>query len=372
MRLPLIVLDGDACADPGTIAVMDLDEGSFWLWVIWFGIASAVERTIATLAIGWRVPRSLLVVHPTYRPPLMLIVLWNIFTAFSIVLVATTMRSSWAVLFKAAHVATEGIILAMLLYAHRMQTATALAIIAILSVTGLVLSFPCATTITTAAISGLVLDSANFVAHVIVGLQQTDNVMLWTTIHGFGWHALYLLMYIGVQRFNVSDHTRAVFRLFGMLCNNIAIYVFVHLLRRSVLPSATRYDSLENWKRARGWLGQDMTEARHVWVDENTVLRTDDGEGGETLALLHAPCETGYLERASAIRWANASAVGCCHAARRSTVGLRVFSCFVPWSTISEAREDDVTGTIRVASFFWQDVIRMLFVVVLATFLWAA
>ena len=369
MRLPIVELDGVPCADPGVVAVANFPVYSFQIWVVWLGIVAAADRLVATLTMLPRLSWNQVVVHPKYVPSLVLIALWNVFTAFSIIFVSTTMRSSLAVIFKASHVIVEALILVQLLLAHQMRTFAAVALVAILAIGGFVLSFPCTTTITTAAIGGLVLDTSNFIGHLIVGFQQPAEWFLWQSIFGFGLHARYLLMYVGVQRWNISLDAKGNMRIAGMLFNNLAIYVFLHLIRKAVLLKPGSY-TLDEWKRARGPI-QDATRPRVAWVGDESIVRVDREGGEQELGLLHAPGETAYTANQMKTRFLNAACIGCCHAARPSTSSTwRVYSWCFPWLTISSAVTVASSTTVTVPSFFVRDCARFAIVLTVASILW--
>tara|TARA_B100000945_G_C20411148_1_gene612636 strand:+ start:42 stop:734 length:693 start_codon:yes stop_codon:yes gene_type:complete len=95
----------------------------------------------------------------------------------------------------------------------------------------MVLTLPCSATIELASFSGIVLDSANFLALVWLGCTKPSNTILWRAITAFGFHLLYLLTFIGVQKWTMIDEIRGTFRLSGMLFNIIASEIFLRLVQ---------------------------------------------------------------------------------------------------------------------------------------------
>lgn len=366
MKLPLAPLDGVPCRDLGVQGLAVMDPQAPLYWVVWLGVCLATERLLATIPLFWRVRTSWsMTVYPHYTPPYAVIALWNIFTALSIILVAVTFRSSIAVVFKTAHVATEAYFLAFVLYRQRLQIAAAISTVATVVIVGFVLSFSCVDTMTIAAVSGLVMDSTNVIVHIIVGLQQPSNTNLWRTIHGFAWHALYLLTYVGVQRWNISMSSRAYLRVFGMLFNNVALYVFVHLLRRVSLPMPGSYRWSE-WRRETR--KHDLPCI--AWHDFET-LAWDDAEEGELVAL-HAPCEVAYTQKAFRFSIFNVAWTGWRHAVRLDKNAARVYSWCIPVTTIDRVSDTSGEDVLNVPSFTLSDVVRTILAVVMATALFAS
>ena len=366
MKLPIASLDGVSCRDLGIQGLADMDPRSPLYWFVWVGVGLATERLLTTIPLLWRVRDSwTMTVYPYYSPPYAVLALWNVFTALSIILVATTFRSSLSVVFKTAHVATEAYFLAFMLYRQRLRIAAATATVAALVVVGFVLSFSCIDTMTIAAVSGLVMDSTNVIVHIIVGFQQPSNTNLWRTIHGFAWHALYLLTYIGIQRWNISMAARAYLRVFGMLFNNIALYVFVHLLRRVSLPMPGTYR----------WSEWQQETRKHdlpciAWRDFDTLV-WDGAEEGE-LVSLHAPCEVAYAEEAVRMSIFNVAWTGWRHAVRMDRTTARIYSWCVPVTTIDRVSTNTDENKLRVPSFALSDIARTAVAVLVSTALFVS
>lgn len=362
MRLPLVDIENEGCLDYGSSALFALgDESIAWAFV-WVGTLLAMDRLGSNLQTAPRVlghsggtlhgrpPRLLMTVFPAYAVPYGLVLSWNVFTSLSIVLVATTARSMVAILFKTLHVLTEAAFLVQIMWAHNLRLAATVAVSAGAVVLGLALLFSCDYALAPAAYAGLVMDSTNIVAHIVLGLQQPDNAGLWSVIHGFGWHALYLTTFVVTTRFDLSDEANAVARILGMYFNLFAIHVFTRLLYRDAYPS-TGAMSLAEWRRAHAGVG------RALWQADGCVqLEDDDGQ----LVPLHETQVTAYAaDDAAWRRWL----VGTCsavNAARRVGGRVRAYLWCFPlpaWARSPAAVAGEREGVL-VPPRWWTDVMR--------------
>ena len=235
MRLPLVNLTH--CPDPGLESLRRVSPAadSWYQFLMWVGVALGFEQMAYALQFllsrRWRWTVGAV---PKYDPPVGLLLLWSLFTAASIVLVATTWRANAAVVAKTAHVATECLILASLLRANGLPMLGGWALAWAVLVFFVVIGETCSDTMLLAAGSGILLDSINFLSHIVVALYEMDNWKVWIVVRGFGWHALYLCSYVGVQRWNLSDDVRAGFRISGMIFNLLATEAFFELVHTFV------------------------------------------------------------------------------------------------------------------------------------------
>lgn len=289
-------LDEFRCADYGLLALDRIGEHSFLGLLVAVGVFVAIDRLIASLAllpcarrrsVGMRI-------YPTYVPPDVLVLLWNVFTALSIILVATTARSTLAIAFKTMHIVVEASFLVWILWLHQLRGLATLATAAVGTITLVVLLYGCEESIGWAEIGGLVLDSVNFIMHCFVLCRQPANRELRLVTLGFGFHAAYLLLYLVINdlhRFvplHLSDDVRATLRVLSMLLNLLAIQTFLRLERRRLLAPAGAM-TLGEWNRTCGGA------PRALWTSSQSVLLGDDS--GEMVAL-HRPLETAYVEGA--------------------------------------------------------------------------
>ena len=238
--------------------------------------------------------------YPLYTPPDVLVLLWNAFTALSIIFVAVTARSTLAIAFKTLHVAVEASFLVSILWLTQMRALSALAAVAVFTILCVVLLYPCEVSIGWAEVGGLVLDSVNFVMHWAVLCRQPTNLDLRSTTQGFGLHAIYLLLYLVVNdmhRFvplELSTNVRATLRVLSMLMNLAAIQVFLSLERRRLLAPSGRM-TVGEWNATCAGTG------RALWTSSRSVVLGDDS--GELVAL-HRPLETAYADDVVAPRFA--------------------------------------------------------------------
>lgn len=289
-------LDDFRCADYGLLALDRIGEHSGLGLVVAVGVFVAVDRLIASLALlpcAWRQTVGMRI-YPQYVPPDVLVLLWNVFTALSIVMVATTARSAIAVAFKTLHVVVEASFLVWILWLHQLRGLATLATAAVGTIAMVVLLYGCEESIGWAEVGGLVLDSVNFVMHCFVLCRQPANRDLRRTTTGFGLHAVYLLLYLVINdlhRFvplHLSDGVRATLRVLSMLLNLLAIQTFLSLERHRLLAPAGKM-TLGEWNRTCGGA------SRALWTTSHSVLLGDDA--GEMVAL-HRPLETAYVEGA--------------------------------------------------------------------------
>lgn len=285
-------LDDLTCADRGVVALDDMGDHSLLLLLVWIGVFLGADRLLASVPLLWRTPPALAMrVYPTYAPPDRLLLLWNVFTSLSIVSVALTARSHLAIVLKTLHVGVEAALLCLILAHHQMQGAASAVASAVLTVTVLVLVYPCRVGVEWAETAGLGFDSVNFLVHWVVLCAQRDNADLRTTVRGLGLHALYLVTYLLVNDlhrfvpYDLPPTWRAVLRVVGMLLNVTAVYVFVALARRRLLPPAGAM-TVRTWRAAR------KGTPRAVWrtPDAFTLEDADD----EALVPLHRPHRTAY------------------------------------------------------------------------------
>tara|TARA_B100001769_G_C21951987_1_gene512549 strand:+ start:165 stop:857 length:693 start_codon:yes stop_codon:yes gene_type:complete len=149
----------------------------------------------------------------------------------------------------------------------------------------MVISLPCNVTVLTASISGIVLDSTNFISFVYLGLTKRKNKHLWTAIYAFGFHVLYLISFISVENLNVSDEFRASLRLFGMVFNLIASEIFLRLVQD------IEYESPKFRVRIEEWILKNKFVS--IWTEDSLIIKGYDGITTKTLNVFD-PYTTAY------------------------------------------------------------------------------
>ena len=238
-------LYNDTCPDPGLQAYVRLsgENRSVARGFIWIGMLLACEQAVHafTLFARARAPLTVRLYTSPFKLPTGIALAWVVFTALSIFLVGLTFRSNAAVLMKTLHVGAEALFLILICMSFGFNIVAGLAALLVLVVLPMTITLPCTETITLAASSGLILDAVNFLVYAWYGLTQPDNNILWLYIGGLGWHALYLITFLGVMRWvELSDESRTAWRVAGMYFNIIAIEFFLVALRRSLLNTTTR------------------------------------------------------------------------------------------------------------------------------------
>ena len=295
----------DVCPDEGLEAYSTFDEGSKILprMVIWIGILLGFEQATQAIvtAIAFKVPLRLrMQTLPKFELPIALVLLWVLFTSLSIAMVGLTFRSAAAILVKTLHVATETLFLVSLLFAFGFPFVAASAIVFVVCVASMVITLPCQNMVGYAATGGLVLDSVNFLSLAWYGIASPDDVVLWTLIGGFGWHALYLLSYLVIKRWHVGVITLVWVRIFGMVCNLIASEFLLHAARLA-LP---KVDVLGGWMTKAAWLCASEDQAI-LWAQGRPWLRDahppdkrkrNTPTDAATQITMHAPGSSAYAE----------------------------------------------------------------------------
>lgn len=359
----LLLLDGFKCADYGVLALDDLGPRSALAAVASVGIFLAIDRLLASMAL---LPQALrratdMRVYPQYVPPDLLLVLWNVFTAMSIIVVASTARSALSIAFKTLHVIVEASMLIFVLWHHQLRGAAAVVGSSVVAVGLVVLLYSCEVSIGWAESAGLVLDSVNFLIHLAVARSQPDNTELRRTVYGLGLHAVYLALYLVVNdlhRFvdlHLSTPLRATLRVAGMVLNLMAVYVFVALERSRLLPPSGVM-TIGEWKAGR------RGSSRALWVTPADVA-LDDDHGGEMVSL-HRPYETAYVVPYT-MHVANAARI-------EASGVLHYYSCLCSWASSRRAVEMPPDDTlVTVLSARRRDVLGFLGSVVCGVVLWS-
>ena len=229
---------------------------------------------------------------PRFELPTFWALAWTTFTAMSVFLVAVTYRSSSAILAKSIHVVAEAMFLILLSLQFGYYLFTGFVALLVISVVLIALTHQCSETIDVASSSGLVLDAINFLAFAWFGVTRPDDAVLWTFIGGLGWHALYLLSFVGVMVWQMSNYARVWFRVFGMIFNIIAIEFFFVAVKLTVPMHTWGTVNVEEWLEEF----PDGT-VLPVWTGNGLKLIGPFGEDEPVILNVYEPYRSAYTPR---------------------------------------------------------------------------
>lgn len=232
--------------------------------LFWIGMLISLEQAWHAVAMlttaKLRDLRVSISTTPRFRPPLLTVFLWVIFTTLSVFLVGLTFRSNVAVLSKTLHVASEALFLIALSVAFGHTTvAGGIGVITILALLQAV-TLPCNESIEFSARTGMVLDAFNFLAFAWYGMTLPDDPQLWTFIWGLGFHAVYLLTAMLVSREHGTDQFLVALRALGVYANIFASEFFLLICRRELGVCASGNVVLQELER------NDKYEGLCVWT----------------------------------------------------------------------------------------------------------
>lgn len=214
--------------------------------------------------------------------------LWTLFTASSHILVVTTSRSNAAVLTKGLHVITEAIFLIQISISFNFFLFASVCCVVIFIIFILILSLPCKATITPASYSGILLDSINFIAHLIYAISVPRNKILLKVVFAFGFHLLYLILFVLVENnidYQFSDEYVASFRLIGAYSNYIAGELFINVCYN------TFYTTKSGWIQTKEWIKDHKIV--NVWRNDELLIIGDTDTYEQPLNIFE-PYKTGF------------------------------------------------------------------------------
>lgn len=286
------------CPDPGLRAYSQLDESHKFpaRVIMWIGMLIACEQVthaIALLLTSRRAIRLRSSFSP-FRLSVGVALAWAVFTSLSIFLVGFTFRSNAAILVKSLHVATETIFLIMILVSFGFTVLASLAALLVLIILPMTLTLPCSETILMAASSGLVLDALNFLVYAWYGVTNPNDPVLWLYIAGLGWHAMYLVTFLGVMRWeNLDGLGRVYFRIAGMYFNLVAVEFFLAAIRACLLVTASGRQNLKDWLNE--FDSDLLRQPLCVWTGQGLRLLGPVGQSTQVNAF--EPNRTAYTPR---------------------------------------------------------------------------
>ena len=273
----------NTCPDAGLGGYVALSEAEQYAprTFVWIGILLAAEQFCHAVVLALSSRKRLtfkLQTMPAFELPTAVAILWVMFTALSIFLVSITYRSNAAVLAKTFHVAAEATFLVLLSVAFGLYVCSALCALLVFIVLTMVLTLPCDETIYLAAVSGLILDAINFLAYAWFGITRANDSILWLLIGGLGWHAMYLLTFLGLVRWSMLGAlTKAWLRVLGMYFNIIADEFVLHAVRCAMMHPRLGMVDLKEWANEHEaellcvWTGNGLRVLGRL--PENEVVR---------------------------------------------------------------------------------------------------
>ena len=235
MRFPLNMSiefydDSDFCPDKGLNALENLDDNVL-VYLMWVVLLLSLEQIIhAIILLFMSVPKFTANLYP-YTAPTTWAIVWVITTGASIFLVGITWRSSAAILAKGLHVGAEAMFLILLSNELKYHIFSASALSLVIFVFLLIFSLPCKYTVDLASISGIVLDSFAFISHLLLLMSQRNNIELRWIVLGFGFHELYLVTFIILNRIPENFEAMSALRLFGAYSNIVANECFIRCVQ---------------------------------------------------------------------------------------------------------------------------------------------
>lgn len=259
----------NSCPDAALVALERMDYPYMFNLLTWLIVILSFEQSIHVFTLFLKNYKklnfSLKVRSFEFQTGLGL--LWTLFTASSHILVVTTSRSNAAVLTKGLHVITEAIFLIQISISFNFFLFASICCVAIFVIFVLILSLPCKATITPASYSGILLDSINFVAHSIYAISAPKNIVLRKIVFAFGFHLLYLILFILVENnldYDFSDEYVAAFRLIGAYCNYIAGELFINVCYKIF------YTTNSGWIKTQEWIKEHKIV--NVWRNDELFI----------------------------------------------------------------------------------------------------
>jgi len=279
------------CPDRGLRSISNIDQSNFIVIIAWMAIFFSMEQAMHAILIFLHAknrPKFSTRVNP-FEFPTGIALLWVFFTAVSHVLVGFTWRSNAAVLTKALHVATEATFLVQLSIAFGYYGLSSAVLLIISIILIMVLTLPCSATVGFTSLSGIALDTTNFIAFLYLGCTKRDNKELWMAITAFGIHVLYLISLLFVQNYdNFSEEARGSVRIVGMIFNIIASEIFlqlVHLIEYD--PDDSFIVPTDEWIAKR--------EVVSIWTQKGLIIKGYIGDRPMQINVFD-PYVTGYSE----------------------------------------------------------------------------
>tara|TARA_B110000008_G_C16948528_1_gene555459 strand:- start:15 stop:1205 length:1191 start_codon:yes stop_codon:yes gene_type:complete len=264
------------CPDAGLRALSNLDTNSFPIFLAWIGIFISIEQSIHVITLFTQSYLSRVIsvpltfttkIHP-YTFPTGLALLWVFFTSLSHILVSLTWRSNVAVLTKGLHILIEALFFTQLILNFDYYFVSSATLTIVIIILFMILSLPCSATIEIASFSGIFLDSLNFLSLLFLGLTKNENIVIWTAIRAFGFHVVYLLTFIGIQKWHMNDELRSGFRLLGMASNIIASEIFIRLTHFLLYGRTTFYTTVKELKKNK--------KVVCIWTNDGLYIDSDD------------------------------------------------------------------------------------------------
>ena len=354
MRIPIVNVT--RCPDRGLESLYELNDPKLNLYT-WLIILVSLEQVVTLSIIGLRSYGKLTFFTSdtlTYcKLPTALILWWSVFTSASVALVGLTMRGNVSVLTKTIHVFSEAMFLVTFLTSINMTMLSGIVFSVILFMILWVLSIPdCLNSVSLAVSLGVILDFANFFSYLLLAFRQNENNNLWTFVHGLGWHALYLGLFIGIHLWAAPPWFLGTLRLFGAVFNIIAVELFILLLKRILIDA----NLPSGWMKLSEW--KSYPNSTVAWNENGLLSVKRDSKPS------HNPQESAYTKGALHKFWFS----------YRNTTRL-YNNKYIQYLFIYPVKEYDVPvdreGDVFVYDLAHTRVIRILVAVGLSFLLWA-
>ena len=285
------------CPDPGLKAFQVLPESEirFPRIAIWIGLLIAAEQATHAVVLAVTARRPLKIFNTRTKPyelPVGLALIWVIFTALSIFLVAMTFRSNAAILAKSLHVAAEAGLLILISAAFGFHVFSGMVALLVIIVLLLVFTLNCEDTVAFAASSGLILDAANFLVYAWFGFSRPNDRILWLLIGGLGWHGMYLLTQLEVMRWTFLETIVKLWcRIFGLYFNLIADEFVLSACRHALIDTRFGTLDLKEWVAAKD---ETDTTPYCLWTSRGLRLLGPVPEGADCRVYAFEPHRTAY------------------------------------------------------------------------------
>ncbi len=286
MRLPIVNVT--RCPDRGLESLYELNDPKLDLYT-WLIILISLEQIVTLSIIGIRSYRKLTFFTTNTLTfcslPTALILWWSLFTSASVALVGLTMRGNVSVLTKTIHVFSEAMFLVTFLTSINLTILSGIVFSVILFMILWVLSIPeCINSVSLAVSLGVVLDFANFFSYLLLAFRQNENNNLWTFVHGLGWHALYLSLFIAIHLWDIPQWVLGLLRLTGAVFNIISVELFILLLKRILIDA----DLPSGWMKLSEW--KSYPNSTVAWDDTGLLSVKADYKPS------HNPQESAYTK----------------------------------------------------------------------------
>ena len=239
------------CPDNGMVAIDVMNSKIYWIFV-WLIVFLSIEQSIHvfTLILDNFSKLTFHLQTNPYQFQTGLSLLWTLFTACSHILVSLTNRSNVAVLTKGFHIIIEAIFLIQIALVFGYLLFASIFSVVIFIIFSMILTLPCKATIFPASYTGLILDSLNFISHLIYGLSISFQPILCKVIVAFGFHFVYLILFTISENdtVNLSNEILGMLRIISAFCNYFAGEIFINICYNTYYKTSALWVTTAKWK----------------------------------------------------------------------------------------------------------------------------